>query len=494
MHDYEIKILSFLKEQKESSFEDLENRLEIGTDQILWALENLSLQSAVSVKKDSVAGVMLTDEGKEDLLQFPEEALVKKLHKSGGKWSVSEMNDQIGLSWCKRNEWVTIEKGMASLTNEGTAIAEGKKEYAARTLLNKLNKASGSEVKTLISINKNIVDSLLKRGLLEIKERGVIKSVSITKIGIDMISSAPKEEGISVLTREIIKNGEWEKAKFKPYNMNAIVEHVYPARLHPYREFLNVVRQKWLEMGFIETSGPIIESAFWNFDALFSPQDHPTREMQDTFFLSNPKLLTIEDIEVLNRVKKMHTTAWKEKWSEEIAKSAVLRTHTTSVSARYMNKLSTAIDASYPLKLFSIGSVFRNESIDYKHLAELHQYDGIIVGDNLTLANLIDTLKKFYTKLGLDNVKFRPSYFPFTEPSLEAFYYDKEHGDSIELAGGGIIRKEITKAMGINKTVIAWGGGVDRLMISNKIFGLDSITTLFKNNIGWLRSRGNLKV
>jgi len=138
--------------------------------------------------------------------------------------------------------------------------------------------------------------------------------------------------------------------------------------------------------------------------------------------------------------------------------------------------------------------VFRNESTDYKHLAELHQYDGIIVGDNLTLANLIDTLKKFYTKLGLDNFKFRPSYFPFTEPSLEAFYYDEEHGDYIELAGGGIIRKEIIKAMGINKTVLAWGGGVDRLMISNKIFGLDSIATLFKNDIGWLRTRGNLKV
>ncbi len=361
-------------------------------------------------------------------------------------------------------------------------------------MLNTLNKATRNEVKNIISINKELVDALLKRSLLEIRERSVVKSIAITKSGIELLSSSPKEEGISALTREIIKNKDWEKAKFKPYNMNAVVEQIYPARLHPFREFLNFMRQKWLEMGFIEVHGPIVESAFWNFDALFSPQDHQTREMQDTFFLSNPKQLTIDDIEVMNRVKKMHLTGWKEKWSEEIAKSAVLRTHTTSVSARYMNKLSKAVDASYPLKLFSTGSVFRNENIDYKHLAELHQYDGIIVGDNLTLANLIDTLKKFYTKLGLENVKFRPSYFPFTEPSLEAFYYDEEHGDSIELAGGGIIRKEITKAMGINKTVLAWGGGVDRLMISNKIFGLDSITTLFKNNIGWLRSRGNLKV
>jgi phenylalanyl-tRNA synthetase alpha chain len=247
-------------------------------------------------------------------------------------------------------------------------------------------------------------------------------------------------------------------------------------------------------MGFIEVAGPIVESAFWNFDALFSPQDHPTREMQDTFFLSNPKQLTIEDLELMARVKKMHTTAWKEKWSEEIASGAVLRTHTTSVSARYMHKLASTMNANYPLKLFSVGSVFRNESVDYKHLAELHQYDGIIVGDNLTLANLIDTLKKFYAKLGLTNVKIQPAYFPFTEPGLGAYYYDEEHGDTIELTGGGIIRKEITKAMGMNKTVLAWGGGVDRLLLNKEIFGMDSLLAAYKNNIGWLRSRGNLKV
>ncbi len=127
MHDYEIKILTFLKENREASFEDLENRLEIGTDQILWALDNLSKQNAVTVNKDTISGVMLTDEGKTDLMQFPEEALAKKLHKSGGKWSVSEINDPIGLSWCKRNGWITIDKGMAVLSGEGTVIAEGKK-------------------------------------------------------------------------------------------------------------------------------------------------------------------------------------------------------------------------------------------------------------------------------------------------------------------------------------------------------------------------------
>ncbi len=492
MHEYELRLLKFLSENREAAFEDLPEKLGLGQDQLLWTVENLSKQNAVSVKKKEIRDIVLSDEGKEDIDGFPEEKLAKRIADNGKMW-VSEIKDQVALSWAKKNGWISIKDGNIALTEAGAKIADGA-DYDVHSVLNKLHKASADDASSLISKNKDIIDSLTKRGLIEIKERSIVESLSITKAGEDLLARTPEEEGVGALTKKIITSGEWKHMKFRPYDINAPVDAVYPGRFHPLREFINVVRAKWLEMGFVEVSGPIIESAFWNFDALFSPQDHPTREMHDTFFLSNPKQLTIEDIEAMNRVKKMHTSSWKEAWSEEIAKSAVLSTHTTSVSARYMRKLANTIDANYPLKLFSVGSVFRNENMDYKHLAELHQYDGIIVGDNLTLANLIDTLKKFYSKLGLDNVKLRPSYFPFTEPSLEAYYYDEEHEDTIELTGGGMIRKEITRAMGINKTVLAWGGGVDRLLLNNKIFGLDTLLTAYKNDIGWLRTRGNLKV
>ncbi len=494
MHDYEIKLLTLLNEEKTGvTFDHIGERLELGTDQILWAIENLLKQNAVAVKRETVTGVILSDEGRGYLTEFPEENLVKHLASRKGS-SISEIKSQIALTWCKKNGWITIDKGVVSATSEGLAVAKGDKAYATRILLDKLAKASPEEASSLVSKNKDAVDFLLKRGLIELKERSIIKGVSMTKTGAELLAGAPKEEGIGALTKEVIKKGGWENQKFRKYDVNAPFEPVYTARLHPLRELMNAVRQNWLEMGFVEVSGPIIEASFWNFDALFSPQDHPTRDMQDTFFLSNPKQLTINDLEVLNRVKKMHVAAWKEKWSEQVASRAVLRTHTTSVSARYMNKLASAMDANYPLKLFSIGSVFRNESVDYKHLAELHQYDGVIIGDNLSFANLIDTLKRFYSRLGFDNVKMRPSYFPFTEPSFEMFYHDEEHGDSIELVGGGIIRKEITKAMGINKTVLAWGGGLERLLLNGKIFGVDSILTPYKNNLGWLRSRKNILV
>ena len=486
-----MKVLSLLNGKKEATLEHLEDGLDIGRDQIMWAVENLAKQNAVSVARERSKGVMLTEEGRQDTTEFPEEALVKTLLKSGKKSNMSEIKDQIGLSWAKRNGWITVEKGTAILTSLGEEIASGKKEYRSRAILNKLGKAQPSEVEKISEESKEIVDSFIKRGLLEVTERNLVKSISITKSGADMLKSAPKEAGIGPVTREIISNRTWERQPFKPYDVNAPVDEAQPGRIHPMREFINKIRQKWLEMGFIEINGPIIESAFWNFDALFSPQDHPTREMQDTFFLENPQQLSIQDVEALERVRKMHLGGWKERWSEELAGKALMRTQVTALSARQMRKMANTVSASYPLKFFSVGQVFRNESIDYKHLEEFHQYEGIIIGDNLTLANLIYELKTFYGKLGFNNVKIRPSYFPFTEPSLEGYYYDETLGENIELTGAGIIRKEITKALGINKTVLAWGGGVERFLLDK--LKLDYISTPYRNNVGWLRSRKNIR-
>ncbi len=462
----------------------------MGKDSVLWAIEQLSKTGSIKVSRGTSVAISLTAEGKRYISEFPEEALVKRL-KSVKSEAASKINDQIAFGWAKKNGWVAINNGVVSLTQEGAKIAKGKTDYPMRLLLAKL--ANASDAAQIASQQKDKVRILGNRGLIQKKETSII-SVSLAQAGAKPEASTAARAEQGTLTKEMIKSGSWREQNFREYDVNAPTDVSYPARLHPLREFINVMRSNWLEMGFIEVSGPIIETAFWNFDALFSPQDHPTREMQDTFFLSNPKQLTIEDVELLNRVKKMHQAGWKEEWSEQLAKAAVLRTHTTSVSARYMNRLAQAVGTNYPVKMFSIGPVFRNESIDYKHLAEFLNCDGIIVGDNLTLANLIYTLKSFYSKLGMDEVRVRPSYFPFTEPSLEFFYYDKEHDDFIELCGGGIIRKEITKAMGLNKTVLAWGSGVDRLLLNQKIFGVDAIPMLYKNDISWLRSRKNIKV
>ncbi len=491
MHEYEVKLLAFLNQRSNSDLQQLEKNLDIGRDSILWAIENLIKLNAISVTREKLSSVSLSEEGERDISGFPEETLVKSIAK-GGKADVSSIKDNIALIWAKKNGWIIVEKGAVSLTGRGERAAKGAEAYEPRSVLEALGKLKGDQLDYLVKSKKEIIDSLLKRGLIEMKEKSIIGEVSITQNGRDLFSSLKEEKGIGALTKEAIASRSWQKQGFRPYDVNAPGEKLNPARLHPLREWINFIRQKWFEMGFIEMSGPIIESAFWNFDALFVPQDHPTREMQDTFFLKNPKEFSIEDVELMESVRKAHKKGWQEGWSEEVAKKALLRTQVTALSARYMKKIAETVNSNFPLKLFSVGPVFRNESVDYKHLAQFYQYEGIIVGNNLTLANLIDTLRKFYGKLGIENVKIRPSYFPFTEPSLEGYYYDEKLGAEIELTGGGIIRKEITKAMGLDKTVLAWGGGVERPILDK--LGIDSITVPYKNNIGWLRSRGNLKV
>jgi phenylalanyl-tRNA synthetase alpha chain len=487
LHEYETEILKLLKEEKSASLPGLESRLKLGRDSIVWALENLAKSNAVSIARKSAYGIEMSSEGKGYLKQFPEEALAKALVKGG--MPLEKIGDRIGLIWAKKNGWLEITGKDAKLSKEGALIADGKKDYATRKLMNDLGSAQGDALEHLLSSNKEAVQLLSNRNLIKLKERSEITEVSITKSGSALLEQEAGK-GIGQLTREIMKSRKWQSEGLRGYDINAPTEPEYAARLHPMHELIDRIRNIWYGMGFVETSGPIIEPAFWVFDALFEPQDHPARDMQDTFYLSNPKTIDIDDVELISKFKKEHTAAWNEAWQEDLAKQALLRTQATSVSAHQIRRLASATGIEYPLKLFSVGKVFRNESVDYKHLAELHQFDGIIIGNNLTLANLIETLKRFYAQLGITEVKLGPSYFPFVEPGMEMYYYDKELGDTIELCGAGIIRKEITRAMGIKMDVLAWGGGIERFMF--KFLGIKSITDIYKNDIGWLRERREL--
>ncbi|MCL5093010.1 MAG: phenylalanine--tRNA ligase subunit alpha [Candidatus Marsarchaeota archaeon] len=488
MHEYEIKLLAYLREHGNATLEDIRNSLSLGNDQIVWAIESLAERNAIRVERTKQVECILSDEGKECLKEFPEERFIKAVAKKG-RLSVKECSDGIGFIWAKKNGWILIDDGFVVLSEKGNEMLSNG-NYGYRELLNALSNANTADIDSILSKAGQDADTLSKkRKLFEIKSYNGIKSVAMTDIGMKLSSSDSNIDGISTLTRDIIANGWWKGKMFRPYNVDAPSVKVYPARLHPVHEFINNIRDIWLRMGFIEGTGPIIDSAFWDFDVLFSPQDHPTREMQDTFFLSNPKDIDIDDIELLSKVRRMHKKAWSRTWSEKLAKQALLRTHTTVVSAHYMQKLAGMKNMQYPMKIFSIGKVFRNESLDYKHLAELYQYDGIIVGEGIGLSHLIYTLKEFYAQLGM-KVRIKPAYFPFVEPGLEVHYFDKKLNDWIELCGGGVIRDEITGALGIKKNVLAWGGGLDRLMF-NKL-EIKTLSELYRNEIDWLRSRKNM--
>lgn len=342
------------------------------------------------------------------------------------------------------------------------------------------------EVSQLSDETRKTLDFLQKRELINTRQE-TIRSLALTEAGIKLVQSGVSvTEEVSNLTSELIKSGKWRETVLRKYDIEAPVSSVYPGKIHPVIELINEIREIFLDLGFTEIRGPFVESAFWNFDALFQPQDHPAREMHDTFYLKFPKTAKLPDKQIVQNVSKTHengwetgSTGWGYKWSSKVARQTILRTHTTATTIRYL-----AEHPDPPVKVFSVDRVYRNEKLDYKHLAEFFQIEGIVVDENVTLRDLMGTLTEFYKNLGFEKVQFWPSYFPYTEPSLQSTVYVEEFG-WIELCGMGIFRPEVTLPLGVKVPVLAWGGGFERLAMLR--LGLEDVRELYKNDLAWIR-------
>jgi phenylalanyl-tRNA synthetase alpha chain len=241
-------------------------------------------------------------------------------------------------------------------------------------------------------------------------------------------------------------------------------------------------------MGFKEMSGDMIVSSFWNFDALFQPQDHPAREMQDTFFLD--KESPLPDKSLVKAVKEAHekgvngSKGWQYNWNEREAKKLVLRTHTTCLSAQTLAGLKKQ---DLPAKFFAIGKCFRNETVDWSHGFEFNQTEGIVIDRNANFIHLLGYLKEFFSKMGFEKIKFIPSYFPYTEPSVEIRACHPEKKIWLELGGAGIFRPEVViPLLGENIPVLAWGPGFDRLLMD--YYKIADLREFYKNDITQLRN------
>jgi len=229
-------------------------------------------------------------------------------------------------------------------------------------------------------------------------------------------------------------------------------------------------REIFLELGYEEMpTSNFVESSFWNFDALFQPQSHPVRDAHDTFFLSDPSETLVLPEDFVSRVKKMHeeggdgSFGWRYKWQESEARKNILRTHTTAVSTRMLYKLAQQ-GVFTPKKYFSIDRVYRNETLDQTHLAEFHQIEGLVADYDLTLAHLLGAIKQFFERYGIKNLRFKPAYNPYTEPSMEVFGYHPDLKKWVEIGNSGMFRPEMLLPMGLppNVRVIAWGLSLER--------------------------------
>jgi len=224
-------------------------------------------------------------------------------------------------------------------------------------------------------------------------------------------------------------------------------------KLHPMTLAINDAIRVFSELGFEIATGPELETEWYNFDALNVSKDHPARDMQDTFWIKQ----TPEEIAQAE--------------SGERSSRSVLRTHTTSVSIRMIEECAKS--GRIPAGFIAIGKTFRNEATDITHEAQFHQIDGVMIGEDITLAHMKAVLIKFYqTMLGEETeIQFRPSFFPFTEPSVEV--HAKFNGKWLEMMGGGMLHPNVLRNAGLDPEKVqgfAFGGGVDRiLMIKHNI-------------------------
>ncbi len=220
-------------------------------------------------------------------------------------------------------------------------------------------------------------------------------------------------------------------------------------RIHPISRAIFDIWEIFRELGFSIALGPEIEREFYNFDALNVPADHPARDMQDTFWIKSKERL-------------------------------VLRTHTTSVTLRELEKNKNNL----PLRVIAPGKVFRNEATDATHEAQFFQLDGMYVDKEVSLAHLKGTLTHFFKKFLGDGVatRFRPSYFPFTEPSVEVDV--KFKGKWLEMMGAGLIHPNVLKAVGVDArkwSGFAFGGGIDRMVMVK--YGIPDVRMFYNGDL-----------
>ncbi|MCH9658366.1 phenylalanine--tRNA ligase subunit alpha [archaeon] len=452
-HDIEKKIITSLRDNPKQSPEMLEISTRLLPDQVRRGIEWLKLKDLAIVTESKTSMVSLGKNGIESFEKgLPERRLLDLLKTGPKKLSVlqgelgSVFGPSVGLA--RKNNWIETSSDQISLRNSPLELpGEKTLRLIGHEKLSR-GKIDDDDLLTLLKRPDFIVEDI-------VKDKEVVLSDSAKSLRLSDSSGA--------------------------IDVEAKVPDVFVARTHPLKDTIDEIREIFVTLGFSEILGNMTQSSFWNFDALFTPQDHPARELQDTFYLDGVSAKKIGTSDQIRNVSKSHKKNWRYQWDINEAQKMVLRTHTTCVTIKHL-----AEKKPDEARIFSLGRVFRNEKVSYKHLVEFNQIEGIVVGKDANLRNLMGIQREFYKRIGITKIKFWPTFFPYTEPSLQTMVYNEKLGKWIELFGMGIFRPEVTKPLGITQPVLAWGGGIERIAMLK--YDLDDVREFYNNNLGWLRS------
>ena len=432
----------------------------IDHQKIVGAIKSLeSLGQVIQSEAYVIQRWQLTKEGELIAKNGSHEAVVYDNVPSGDGILQDDLKKKIG-DICKIGLGKAMSAGWIQINKESKMIQR------------KVDSITDSVKANLKLVAADKINEIQKKSIDEYKKRKLLHEVNFTayKLSKGAEFSLTIEKAVTELTPEMISTGSWKTANFKAYNFAALGIAPQAGHLHPLLKVRAEYRQIFLEMGFCEMpTNNYVESSFWNFDALFQPQQHPARDAHDTFFISDPANASDFPPDYLEKVKKVHSQGgfgsqgYGYDWKIEEAQKNILRTHTTAVSARMLYKLAQEKEFK-PQKYFSIDRVFRNETLDATHLAEFHQIEGVVADYDLTLGDLIGIINEFFKKLGIEKIRFKPAYNPYTEPSMEIFSYHEGLAKWVEIGNSGIFRPEMLLPMGLpeNVHVIAWGLSLER--------------------------------
>jgi phenylalanyl-tRNA synthetase alpha chain len=508
LHPLERKVLATLKVRAALWDHELIQETALDESRLSMALGWLITKGVVKVEEEKVTLlVSITDLGQKYADHgVPEQRILNRL-KAGEKITVkdlpqlesldsSEVSTALGNLRSKEHEAVRMGPG-GVLVPTGASLP-AMVESVLPGLIRRLQSAPEAVQESDLSVEeKHLLDDVLEK---KWKTRGVVKRhekksrrLALTDLGRDLVRQlTPEEVGvdeIAQLTPELLKDGAWREKSFRKYNIGLKPSRMAAGRKHPYRDFLDSVKAKLVSMGFQEMRGPLVESEFWNSDALFMPQFHPARDIHDVYFVDQPKSVGSLPEPYAAQIAKTHESGWKTgsrgwryAFDPERAKRLVLRSQGTAVSARTL-----AASPRIPGKYFSIARCFRYDLVDATHAPDFFQVEGIALGGKITFRTLLGLLQLFATEMAhATEIKYLPAYFPYTEPSVEMHVKHPRLG-WMELGGAGLLRPEVTLPLGVKVPVIAWGLGLDRMAMVALSIG--DIRDLFSSDLDLIRTK-----